>query len=323
MLDMSTNKKIFVVSLHRSLTRSTDALLSMLGYKTMHLPKFYNGQNLMQRIRGKEDNPQEIIEALQPVLEDYDSVSDVPIPTLYAELAEMWPESLFILVNRDPEAWAWSVKNLMKERKLSRFNRIQYEHYFCRKIKRINDISLLSLMGMHVKHASDVKRHFYSVRKEPNRICVVDSGDEYIGEKICTFLGHSPRALPYISDNANDASFPSTWEWVNTCPDKADARYFYALHLLKNGDDERAKEELQMATDADDNFPKPPAMLSNTYHKEGLLNMSGILAEQSIKRGFMHPRLSFRASRYYLRNKSYKNAIYYGLQGLYWKASPK
>ena len=316
---MQSNRKIFVISLHRSLTRSTDALISMLGYKTMHFPKFFQGQNVMEKIRGRENSPNQIIEVLRPIIDSHDSVSDVPTPTLYRHLAKEWPESLFILVNRDPEAWARSARALMRKRKLSPFNRVQYEHYFGRTVKRLNDISLLSLMGMHVKHDADVRRFFHKERQEPERLCVIDADEEQIGEKISRFLGHAERPLPHITDNPDKTPPESVYEWVRECPDKADARYFYAMHLLHEGQREKAKEELHQAKNMDNNHPKASELLSNIYNQEGSLGEAKALAEDALQKGLYRPRLYYRISRYYLKKYRVDKSLNYYLHGLRWK----
>jgi tetratricopeptide (TPR) repeat protein len=316
---MHNKRKIFVISLHRSLTRSTDALISMLGYKTMHLPKFFQGQNVMEKIRGRENSPNAIIEVLKPVIESHDSLSDVPMPTLYRQLAEEWPESLFVLVNRDPEAWARSARALLRKRKLSPFNRVQYEHYFERRVTRIDNISLLSLMGMHVKHDADVRRFFHRERREPERLCVIDAGEEQIGERISRFLGHTPRPLPHITDNPDKTPKDSVHEWLRACPDKPDARYFYAMQLLKAGEREKAKEELKKAKDMDNNHPKASELLSNIYNEEGSLGEAKLLAEDAIRKGLFRPRLYYRISRYYLKRYRLDKSLYYYLHGFRWK----
>jgi hypothetical protein len=256
---------------------------------------------------------------LRPIIDSHDSVSDVPIPTLYRQLADEWPESLFILVNRDPEAWARSAQNLMRKRKLSPFNRVQYEHYFGRTMTRLNNIHPLSLMGMHVKHDADVRRFFHRERQEPERLCVIDAGEEQIGERISRFLGHTPRPLPHITDNPDKTPLESVHEWLRECPDKPDPRYFYAKHLLNAGEGEKAKEQLLKAKDMDDNHPKISELLSNRYLEEGLTEEAKLSAEDALQKGLRRPSLYYRISGYYLKKFRVAKSLYYYFQGLRWK----
>jgi tetratricopeptide (TPR) repeat protein len=277
------------------MTRSTDILLSMLGYRTLHFPKFFGGQNLMEAVRGLESSPARVVEALRPAITHYDALSDVPIPGLYRELAERWPDSRFILVTRDPEAWARSVRGHMNERAMSPFNKIQYRPYIGHSRRRVSEAGESELASIHNRHTEAVRAYFESVRGEPERLCIAPMAEGDPGERICRFLGHDPRPMPFLSGRASERDLATAWEWVDARPDKSDAHYLLAANLHQRGSPREALEHLHQAVRVEPNQPKPYALMARILEEQGDNMGAAEASERAIDLGLSKRRLINRA----------------------------
>ncbi len=237
--------KIFVVSLHRVVTRSTDMLLSMLGYRTVHYPKFHGGRNLHDAVKGLEQDPEGVVDVMAPVIDQFDAVSDVPFPTLYRQLNERWPNSRFILAYRDPDGWVAGVRTMLRDRKLSPFVRIQYAPYIGPGHDTILDVSDAELYTMYFEHLDRVYRYFHEELGEPEKLCVVCVRDPEPGETICRFLGRDPLPLPRISGKDPRGEVEVARTWVEKCPDHPDAHYLLGKNLFALGEHEEARSALE------------------------------------------------------------------------------
>jgi len=293
----STEQKIFVLSLHKTMTRSTDILLSLLGFSTVHFPKFFGGENLMERVRGMEGRPADVVEALDGLWHARDAFSDIPIPGLYQTLARRWPNARFLLVTRDPSDWARSVKSHMRSRDLSPYNRIQYEPYLGNRIKRMGDVGEDELAAVHDQHRVEVETFFRDQRGEPERVCVVDIRDGHAGEAICRFLGQPERPMPKLEGRAFAQDLEMSRQWVAERPDKADAHYLLGKNLWVFGYTADAESALREAIRLDPEQPKPSGTLSQMLYRSGEHREAAHLARLAVANGWVHPHLCYRGAR--------------------------
>jgi hypothetical protein len=184
-------KKCFVVSLHRSGTKSVSALLRALGVTTIHFPNKHNGRNLQAAVRGREHDLPFVFETIRPLLDEYDAASDVPIPVLYRELDAAYPGSRFFLLRRNPLDWARSARNHSSGRDFQPFARIQYWHYLKGRPARIEQITDADLVGMYEKHLDAMSSYFGP------RLGVFELLDPECGSKVAAHLGiESTMRLP-------------------------------------------------------------------------------------------------------------------------------
>ncbi len=290
-------QKIFVVSLHKTMTRSTDILLSLLGYSTVHFPKFFGGENLMERVRGMERRPADVVEILDRLWSSRDAFSDIPVPGLYQSLALRWPNARFLLVTRDPYGWARSVKSHMRSRDLSPYNRIQYAPYLGGRIKKMGEVSEDELAKVHERHRTEVEAFFRDELGEPERLGIVDIRDGHPGEAICRFLGQPDRPLPKLEGRASAQDLETSRQWVAERPDKADAHYLLGKNLWAFGYTGEAKSALREALRLDPDQPKPPAFLSQMLYGSGEYREAAHLARLAVANGWVHPRLCYRGAR--------------------------
>lgn len=297
-----TDSRIFVVSLHKCMTRSTDMLLSMLGFSTVHFPKFFRGENLMESVRGLEGDPEAVVDRLMPVLADRHAASDVPIPGLYRTLAHRFPESRFILVLRDPHAWADSVHRHLRKRRLSPYNEIQYRPYLGPSSMRASEIPAQRLAEVHEQHRADVERFFATDLDAPERLCVVDARTQPVGETICGFLGLPPRPLPRVSGRSGEEDLAISREWVRLRPDKQEAHYLLAKNLLGTGDLAAAEASARDAIAAEPDQPKPYALLSGILMRTERVAEARAMARRAVEYGLYRRRLFYQAAAGALRN---------------------
>jgi hypothetical protein len=183
---------IFVVSFHKNGTRSIHAYLEKLGFKGVHWPVFANTGIDYEYILGPlAQNPRQCAEALAPLLDEYDFFGDVPFPGLFREMAELFPQSKFILTHRPPQEWWESVWRHWRKsdppgspHKLSLFEAIQYHlpvGAFITEADRSN------LIERYVNHTNDVRAYFSGTE----RLLCTDLSDPNLNVDISRFLGIS------------------------------------------------------------------------------------------------------------------------------------
>jgi hypothetical protein len=189
--------KCFVLSLHRSGTRSTAAYLEALGVRTRHWPIEHEGVNLQDQIVGRETDLEHVAAALAPVLDSYDAVADVPIPVLYRQLLARYPEAKFLLLYRHAFDWLRSVRWKLRQRDFAPYVRTVYWTYFDRRPARIDELSDADLLWLHGRHLADVIEFFGQAG--PEQLGVFDLYAPDSGPRLAAFLGiESRRPLPHL-----------------------------------------------------------------------------------------------------------------------------
>jgi len=101
---------VFIVSYHKTGTRSVHEYLETLGLRGLHWPVFVNcGIDYANLLEPWVGDAERCVAALAPVLARFDFFGDVPFPGLTGCLAETFPKARFIAIERDPEDWWDSV----------------------------------------------------------------------------------------------------------------------------------------------------------------------------------------------------------------------
>src|SRR5438045_3095789 len=93
-------RKIFGVGLSRTGTVSLTSALEQLGFSSIHFPHDRVTQQELTEYYSDRSRPLQFTLARR-----YEALTDTPIVSVYGELAELYPESLFILTVRDVSAW--------------------------------------------------------------------------------------------------------------------------------------------------------------------------------------------------------------------------
>lgn len=91
--------KVFCLGVHRTGTASLMKALRQVGYRTSH---WEQRAEVMADVNAGEYR--------LSVMNDYDAISDFPIPCLYRGLAQAFPAARFVLTVRDVDTWLESVR---------------------------------------------------------------------------------------------------------------------------------------------------------------------------------------------------------------------
>ena len=177
-------KKVFVVSLHRSATQSTDLFLRNAGLNSCHYPSVVDGVCYELKCLGSETAPQKIVELLRPVFDAFDAFSDLPIPAIYEELDASYPDAKFVAVYRNSSDWVQSVRHHTRSRNLEIYERVLYWHYLHNRPVTLDDVSDDVLANVHQLHHEGLATHF----NDRNNFLIVDLADPNIGQKLSSFL---------------------------------------------------------------------------------------------------------------------------------------
>jgi len=116
--------KIFNLSLHRSGTRSTAAFLNALGFTPQHWPGLEFDKRCEPFLQTFDTGA--VWNLYRPLLKMHSSFHDVPIPFLYHEIIKDFPDSLYIMIVRQPSAWIRSSRELTAGRELLVLEKFQY-----------------------------------------------------------------------------------------------------------------------------------------------------------------------------------------------------
>lgn len=206
------SSKLFGIGLSKTGTTSLAHALEILGYRT----KDYLG--ISRYSRG------DLSSIDLDVLDQYDALTDTPIPSFYRELDVRYPNSKFILTVRDREGWLKSCKKQFTQRLAEKQNEAH---------KRL----FLDLYGTDVydeqKFISGYETFVGGVieyfKNRPLDLLVIDvaGGDGW--EKLCPFLGKPIPDGPFPKANVTQI------RWIDVADVVAIAREA-GQEILRSGD---------------------------------------------------------------------------------------
>ncbi|HEX3883392.1 MAG TPA: sulfotransferase [Stellaceae bacterium] len=186
--------KVFVVSLHRSATQSTGTFLRQSGLGVCHWPARVDGVDYQAKVVGIETDRKQIVGMLRPVWEAYDAFDDVPLPVLYRELDEAYPDARFVALYRDPFEWVRSIRVHCRGRVLDPYERVQYWHYLDEKPEKLDDVPDDRLIAMHLRHHEELMTYF----RGRGNFMLANLADPDVGKKLSAFLKVPPRNFPLV-----------------------------------------------------------------------------------------------------------------------------
>lgn len=185
--------KYFVISLHRTATRSTTAfLVENLHINAAHHPRRIGDVDLRDAVRGSEHDLEKVFQIFRPVVGAFDCVADVPFPVLYRYLDRYYAGSRFILLRRNAKAWVRSARNKTKDRELTPFEKVQYWHYLPQRPLLLSEVDDQSLIEMHERHVAEAVDYFQS--RSPERFGLFNLDDRGLASSLSQFLNLKKRA---------------------------------------------------------------------------------------------------------------------------------
>jgi len=195
-------KKVFCVGWQKTGTTSFKNATKLLGYRACGYMRTWTPKDMKERM-------DELVRSTVP---HYDSFSDNPWPLLFEFLDREYPDSLFILTTRRPDAWIKSVLRHLGDSDLP-MHRFIYGDRFGK--ARGNEEHYVATM---LKHNEAVRQHFAG-RNNFLEFPIVDGAG---WETLCPFLGVDPPAEPY--PHSNKASTRS-WKRLKSVPHKVWRRF--------------------------------------------------------------------------------------------------
>lgn len=182
--------KIFYIGLSRNGTTSTHFLLEKLGLKSAHFVS-------------------PLLNHDWEVVNQYDAPGDTPIPLLFKECDQRFPNSKFILTTRNKDRWLDSMKWMFRHGRVL-WNRPLSLGAYHRQMYGINRFNQ-EILAMSFEHYHLEVRNYFKIRSEGLLEVNIDNGFEV--EKVCTFLELSPRKV--IMNNAKQRSKANSWQFLS------------------------------------------------------------------------------------------------------------
>ena len=177
--------KVFTISLHKCGTSSIHTLTESFGLKSKHWPKVLGEYHFEEMVAGFVHDRIRVVEAMRPVFDRFQAVSDVPLPALYSELADAYPQAKFLLVTRDPVSWIRSVRNQTRRRALHPFEIMQYTRMAGHEVTDLTAVSDQQITAWFFKYHADVLQFFSA---HPERLLFGSLADPDLAQRIADFL---------------------------------------------------------------------------------------------------------------------------------------
>ena len=178
--------------MHRTGTRSLALYLQKLGLKDLHWPWWCEKQ-----VAPHLDDPERVMDVLEPLFYRYDFLTDVPFPGLYRIIDRRFPNSRFILVRRKPASWWSSVCRHWEldkgPHRLDPFEEFVYRQYQPSGIGVASKDDASKFVSAFDRHIEQVESYFHG---RTGKLLVVDLEDESINEKVSGFMGAPVHPYP-------------------------------------------------------------------------------------------------------------------------------
>lgn len=185
--------KVFVIGFSKTGTTSFGDALAQIGYKRLGWKDIRSRHMVHSYVNGE----------YEPLIEQtrfYDAFEDLPWPHLYREMAEMYPDSKFILsLRKDDATWLKSMR-----RHVGRGKWIGYSHFYGAVTFDGNEETIRQ---SYTNHTARVREYF---AETPERYLelTVDDGDVN-WSKLCGFVGCPGGVVPDTPFPRSNAA--STW----------------------------------------------------------------------------------------------------------------
>lgn len=180
--------KVFGIGLSRTGTKTLTKALNLLGYDVVHYPI---DEVLFHELTGGTYT--------LSLLNDFDGITDITAAPFYAQFADAYPDSKFILTVRDKKSWLaslerhWHGKNIFEDvpgmettLKLRRF--LRAATYGCYTFNRER---MSYVYDLHHKNVTDY------FKDRPGSLLIFDIAAGEGWEKLCTFLNEPEMEMPF------------------------------------------------------------------------------------------------------------------------------
>jgi hypothetical protein len=181
--------KVFVLSLFRTGTQSTQQFLEDLGYRTAHYGGEYIDYWTLKAMSEKQ-----AMSRLESIEEQFDAFTDIPYHSMFEYFDNKYPGSKFILITRDIDGWIKSVNKIysfFENKEFNRFEEFVYKKYLKQIPKDRSECTDEVLTELYNSHIFAVSEYF-SGRTDLLTLNLYDQDKE---RKIIDFLGITDTSL--------------------------------------------------------------------------------------------------------------------------------
>lgn len=176
--------KIFGIGLSKTGTSSLAQALSQLGLKTRDYP------GLTRYSRG------DLSSIDSSLLDEFDALTDTPIPSFYRELDSRYPDAKFILTLRERQGWLNSCKKQFTQKLADKQNEAHNQLFMDLYDCTVFDEAKFS--AGYDRFVQGVLEHF---RDRPEKLLSLNITDGDGWEQLCPFLGRSIPDIPFPKAN--------------------------------------------------------------------------------------------------------------------------
>lgn len=176
--------KIFGIGLSKTGTSSLAHALEILGYRTKDYPGIQRYQ------------PGDASCVAPALLDQYDALTDTPIPSFYKELDRAYPGAKFILTVRDMDGWLLSCKKQFTEN-LARAQNAAHNALFM-DLYGCTVFDEARFRAGYERFVQGVMEYFKD-RPQDLLVLNVTAGEGW--EKLCPFLGKAVPDMPFPKAN--------------------------------------------------------------------------------------------------------------------------
>lgn len=186
--------RIFGVGLHKTATTSLHSALKLLGYDSAHWKSAHWAKAIWDEMRGG-------LSSL--TLEKHYALVDLPIPLLFRELDNGYPNSKFILTVRSEQKWLNSVRNHWSpehNRFRASWNTDAFTHRIHKELYGQMGFNETLFLERYRRHTVEVCNYFYT---RPNDLLFMNMDAGAGWQELCGFLGRPVPAVPYPVEFVN------------------------------------------------------------------------------------------------------------------------
>ena len=177
--------KVFGLGLSKTGTNSLTQALNILGYNTLHFPRF--------RYINHE------CYLYYEEFQHYDAFTDTPIAATYKTLDKQFPDSKFILTVRDMDTWLRSCERHFKPGRFDNHVTHPDSNYLHLQLYNSTDFDREKFEFAYFRHYYDVLLYFSGERKNDLLILDIVNGDSW--DQLCGFLSKTVPQEDFPCEN--------------------------------------------------------------------------------------------------------------------------
>jgi sulfotransferase family protein len=180
--------KIFCIGMPKTGTVSLHDALVVLGYKSVHFP--HDEKTLAELEAG--------IYHLS-ILNEVDALSDIPIPAIFAQLDEVWPNSKFIYTDRAVDSWLDSCEHAPFNQPGSEPGPGTFRYFYRAMLYGCIHYNRNRFEWVYRNHKKTVLDYFEAEKRDQLLVMNFSSGDGW--KELCEFLGVSIPDVDFPHSN--------------------------------------------------------------------------------------------------------------------------